>query len=42
MVAFYSIGGSLVAYSRQIVSSVATTFIPMASGLEPVMPLEPM
>jgi O-antigen/teichoic acid export membrane protein len=42
MVAFYSIGGSLVAYSRQIVSSVATTFIPMASGLEAVMPLEPM
>lgn len=33
-VAFYSIGGSLVAYSRQVVSSVATTFIPMASNLE--------
>jgi O-antigen/teichoic acid export membrane protein len=33
-VVFYSIGGSLVAYSRQVVSSVATTFIPMASNLE--------
>ena len=33
-VAFYSIGGSLVAYSRQVVSAVATTFIPMASNLE--------
>ena len=33
-VAFYSFGGSLVAYSRQIVSAVATTFIPMASNLE--------
>jgi O-antigen/teichoic acid export membrane protein len=33
-VAFYSIGGSLVAYSWQIVSSVSTTFIPMASNLE--------
>ena len=34
VVAFYSIGGSLVAYSRQVVSAMATTFIPMASGLE--------
>lgn len=34
VVAFYSIGGSLVAYSRQIVSAMATTFIPMASGME--------
>jgi O-antigen/teichoic acid export membrane protein len=33
-VIFYSIGGSLVAYSRQVVSAVATTFIPMASNLE--------
>lgn len=33
-VAFYSIGGSLVAYSRQVVSAVATTFIPLASNLE--------
>ncbi len=33
-VAFYSIGGSLVAYSRQVVSSMATTFIPMASNME--------
>ncbi len=33
-VAFYSIGGSLVAYSRQFVTSMATTFIPMASNLE--------
>jgi O-antigen/teichoic acid export membrane protein len=34
VVTFYAIGGSLVAYSRQIVSSVATTFIPMASNME--------
>ncbi len=33
-VAFYSIGGSLVAYSRQVVSAVATTFVPMASNLD--------
>ncbi len=33
-VAFYSIGGSLVAYSRQLVSSLATTFTPLASSLE--------
>ena len=30
-VAFYSIGGSLVEYTRQIVSAVSTTFTPMAS-----------
>jgi O-antigen/teichoic acid export membrane protein len=34
VVTFYAIGGSLVTYSRQVVSSVATTFIPMASNLE--------
>jgi O-antigen/teichoic acid export membrane protein len=34
VVTFYAIGGSLVAYSRQVVSSVATTFIPMASNME--------
>jgi O-antigen/teichoic acid export membrane protein len=33
-VAFYSIGGSLVAYSRQVVGAVSTTFIPMASNLD--------
>src|SRR6202789_4381737 len=32
-VIFYSIGGSLVAYSRQVVSAGATKFIPMASHL---------
>ncbi|HEV2620226.1 MAG TPA: polysaccharide biosynthesis C-terminal domain-containing protein [Acidobacteriaceae bacterium] len=34
MVAFYSIGGSLMGYSWQIVSAVSTTFTPMASNLE--------
>jgi O-antigen/teichoic acid export membrane protein len=34
VVVYYSIGGSLVLYSRQVVSSVATTFGPMASNLE--------
>ena len=34
MVAFYSIGGSLMGYSWQVVSAVSTTFTPMASGLE--------
>ncbi len=34
LVAFYSIGGSLTVYSRQIVSGLSTTFTPMASGLE--------
>jgi O-antigen/teichoic acid export membrane protein len=33
-VVFYSIGGSLVTYSRQVVSSISTTFIPLASNLE--------
>lgn len=33
-VVFYSIGGSLIMYSRQLVASVATTFGPMASNLE--------
>jgi O-antigen/teichoic acid export membrane protein len=34
MVAFYSIGGSLMSYSSQVVSAVSTTFTPMASALE--------
>jgi len=34
MVAFYSIGGSLMSYSWQVVSAVSTTFTPLASGLE--------
>ena len=34
IVSFYSIGGSLIAYSGQIVSSMSTTFTPLASGLE--------
>jgi len=34
LVAFYSIGGSLTAYSGQVVSSVSTTFTPLASNLE--------
>lgn len=34
MVAFYSIGGSLMSYSSQVVSAVSTTFTPMASNLE--------
>lgn len=33
-VTFYAIGGSLIAYARQIVSSVTTTFGPMASTFE--------
>lgn len=33
-VVFYSIGGSLIVYSRQVVASVVTTFVPMASSLE--------
>ncbi len=33
-VAFYAVGGSLVTYSRQIVSAVLTTFIPIASNME--------
>jgi len=33
-VVFYSIGGSLIMYSRQVVASVVTTFVPMASNLE--------
>lgn len=34
LVAFYSIGGSLVSYAGQVVSALATTFTPLASGLE--------
>jgi O-antigen/teichoic acid export membrane protein len=34
MVAFYSIGGSLMSYSSQVVSAVSTTFTPMASSME--------
>lgn len=34
LVAFYSIGGSLMSYSWQVVSAVSTTFTPLASGLE--------
>ena len=34
MVAFYSIGGSLMTYSGQVVSAVSTTFTPIASNLE--------
>lgn len=34
MVAFYSIGGSLMGYSWQVVSAISTTFTPMASNLE--------
>ena len=34
MVAFYSIGGSLMSYSTQVVTSVSTTFTPMASNME--------
>jgi O-antigen/teichoic acid export membrane protein len=34
VVSFYSIGGSLIAYSGQVVSSMSTTFTPLASGLE--------
>lgn len=33
-VTFYSIAGSLVTYGRQIVSSMSTTFMPLASGFE--------
>jgi O-antigen/teichoic acid export membrane protein len=33
-VTFYAIGGTLIAYARQIVSSVTTTFGPMASTFE--------
>jgi O-antigen/teichoic acid export membrane protein len=34
MVAFYSIGGSLMSYSSQVVGAVSTTFTPMASNME--------
>ena len=34
LVAYYSIGGSLITYSGQVVSSLCTTFTPLASGLE--------
>lgn len=40
MVTFYSIGGSLMNYSGQVVSAVSTTFTPMASNLEAVGKLE--
>lgn len=34
MVAFYSIGGSLAEYSRQVVNALSITFMPLASSLE--------
>jgi O-antigen/teichoic acid export membrane protein len=34
LVAYYSIGGSLMLYSSQVVGALSTTFIPLASGLE--------
>jgi O-antigen/teichoic acid export membrane protein len=34
LVSFYSIGGSLINYSSQVVTAVSTTFGPMASNLE--------
>lgn len=34
MVAYYSIGGSLVTYTGQVVSALSTTFGPLASSLE--------
>jgi O-antigen/teichoic acid export membrane protein len=34
IVTFYAIGGSLIAYSGQVVSSMSTTFTPLASNLE--------
>jgi O-antigen/teichoic acid export membrane protein len=34
LVAYYSIGGSLTAYSGQIVYAMSTTFIPLASNME--------
>lgn len=34
MVAFYSIGGSLMAYSWQVVFAISATFTPLASNLE--------
>jgi O-antigen/teichoic acid export membrane protein len=34
MVAFYSIGSSLMSYSAQVAGAMSTTFLPLASGLE--------
>jgi O-antigen/teichoic acid export membrane protein len=34
LVAYYAIGGSLVLYSGQVVSALATTFVPLASRLD--------
>ena len=34
IVVFYSIGGSLIAYSTQVVSGLSTTFTPLASNME--------
>jgi O-antigen/teichoic acid export membrane protein len=34
MVVFYSIGGSLITYSTQVVSGLSTTFTPLASTME--------
>ncbi len=34
VVVFYSIGGSLIAYSTQVVSGLSTTFTPLASNME--------
>jgi O-antigen/teichoic acid export membrane protein len=36
MVAFYSIGGSLMSYSSQVMGAVSTTFTPMASNMEAI------
>lgn len=40
LVAFYSIGGSLMSYSSQVVTVVAATFTPLASNMEAVGHLE--
>ena len=34
MVAYFTIGSSLVAYAQQVAQAVSSTFVPMASGLE--------
>jgi len=34
LVAYYSIGGSLMIYSNQVVGALSTTFIPIASGMD--------
>jgi O-antigen/teichoic acid export membrane protein len=40
VVVFYSIGGSLIAYSTQVVSGLSTTFTPLASSMEATGRLE--